>query len=338
MKIIELKPIKESTEGFQVLEKRIKELWRRELYLPIMAELSKTPKKRLENSKGEYKAIIDALHTGRITFYRGTFSGRFNASITRELRGLGATWDRRQGTFKVPLQSLPPEIRAGVAASEVQFQKKLEKIDKKLGGVLPEEIAAKLKADDLFDRTIWKTETEFQKSVKGITVAPQLTPERRRRIADEWQNNMQLYIQEWTETEIKKLRREMKETVFAGNRYESAVKAIQSSYGVSASKAKFLARQETNLLMTKFKQARYTDSGVDLYRWRCVAGSANHPVRPSHKACDGKIFTWTKKREVDLHGAEKSGGQIKPGQNNDCNAGQDYNCRCFAVPIVQFRE
>jgi len=155
-----------------------------------------------------------------------------------------------------------------------------------------------------------------------------LTAQERAKIAGDWANNMDLYIQKFTEEQIKKLRKDIQQQVFKGNRRETMVKKIQDSYKVTANKAKFLARQETSLLMAKFKESRYTSAGVTHYKWRCVAGSKLHPVRPSHKRLDGKTFTWQDPpitTEAD-----------EPVRRN--NPGQDYNCRCTAIPIVRFNK
>ncbi len=332
-RFVELKPIKESTEDYEALEKRIKELFKRLVYFPILAALDPPEKVTLSNAK-DGNALLDALRAGRITFNRGTFSGRFNAGSSKELKRLGAKWDRKTGTFKLSQSSLPYEMRSEIAASDKRFQDKIAGIDRQLAQILPEKIAGHFKGADLFDRTIYKTESEFQRSVANLVLAPKLTPEARKRIADEWEFNLKLYIKDFEKEEIERLRREMKKSVFTGNRYESAVTAIQKSYEVSANKAKFLARQETSLLMTKLKETRYQDAGVDMYRWGIVTGSKDHPVRPTHKALDGKYFRWDDPREVDKHGIFKPNGARKPG--NNLNPGQDYNCRCFARPIVRF--
>lgn len=329
-KVIELRPIKETTEDYEAIEKRLKELFRKMIYEPLVREFG-VSKKSLTNAK-DGDALSEALQAGRVTFSRGTFSGRFNAAISKQLRALGASWDRKTGTFKAQLASLPFEIRSAIAASEFKFQEKIAAIDRKLAQILPEEIADRFKGSDLFDRTLWKTDNDFRSSVRGITIAPQLTPERRKKIADEWENNLKLYIKDFTGKEIKELRANMKKTVFTGNRYESAIKTIQTSYGVSANKAKFLARQETSLLMTKFKESRYQDAGVNEYKWVAVAGTKLHPVRPSHKALaeqskKGKIFRWDQPPNTAEPG--------EPARYN--NPGQDFNCRCTAVPIVRFK-
>jgi SPP1 gp7 family putative phage head morphogenesis protein len=322
-KIIELPPIKESSEDFDKMEAALKEHFKKEIYLPLL-KILKYPKKLL-NAKN---ALADALRSGRITYYRGQFSGRFNSEISKELKSYGANWDRKTRTFRLSQSSLPNELRALIAASDRMFRAKIADIDKTLSQILPEEIADKFKSAEFFDSALWKVDKEFKENVKGITITPTLTKAERKKIADDWQNNMNLYIKDWTQKNIKQLRKEMKEIVFTGNRFESAVKTIQKSYGVSARKAKFLARQETNLLMTKFKETRYEESGIFEYKWGCVAGSPNHPVRPWHKALEGKIFRFDTPPVTTKPG--------EPQRRN--NPGQDFNCRCFARPIVRVKK
>lgn len=328
-KIIELKAIKETTEDYETVEKRIKELLKREIYIPLLREL-KIPNKTLKNAREEEDALIDAIHRGQITFSKGVFSGRFSAQVSKELKRLGAQWDRKTGTFRILQSSLSLNIRIAVSTSEFRFKEKLSEIDRKLAQIVPEELAGKLKVADAFDRTLWKVEKDFQSSVKNITVAPQLTDKERARVAAEWQDNMHLWIKDFAEKEIIELRKSMQESVFTGNRYGSMVKTIQESYGVSANKAKFLARQETSLLMAKYKQVRYQESGIDEYHWYHVAGSPNHPVRPIHKALGDALVSGKKKvyRFSDPPIVDKDGQRKNPGQ--------DYNCRCTARPIIRF--
>lgn len=322
-RIVELKPIKETASDFDELEKRIKELFKREIYFPLLAELQE-PKDLIENSSD---VLVKAIRSGRLTFSRGEFFGRSNAATSKELRSLGAVWDRKHSTWRILLSSLPPEVADAIRASESVFQTKLGRIDAKLAKILPEEISGKLKASDLFDRALWRTEKAFEASVKGIALAPEISRGQRKRIADEWQKNMQLWIQDFTKTEILELRSNIKKATFKGVRYGAAIRAIQDSYGVSSSKAKFLARQETSLLMAKYKQTRYKDAGVTAYIWGCVSGSKLHPVRPAHKKLEGKRFSW------DTPPITSEPGQAVRRNN----PGQDYNCRCFARPIVRFR-
>lgn len=315
-----LTPIRESPEDFEAIKKRLIEHFKKEIYLPLIKEL-KAPQDTLKNSLED---LAGAIVAGRLRFHRGHFRGRFNSSLSKELKSLGAQWDRTQGSWKIPRSNLPPEIIAAIDAGETRFERVTKRIDQRLEEMLPAEIADRLKISDLFDKTLWKVEDQFKKSVKSISVAPQLTPDRARRISDEWSENMKLFIKDWTEKEIVSLRKEVKKSALTGSRYESLIGTIEKSYGVSTRKAQFLARQETSLMMTKYKETRYTEVGVNHYRWQCVSGTEAHPVRPMHRSLNGKIFTW-------------DNPPVTSEDNIRNNPGQDFNCRCVAVPLVRHK-
>ena len=313
----ELKPILERPNDYEAIERYIVELLRDQVYLPLIEELGE-PETTIKNS---IDGLLTEIARGNIVFSNGVFSGKFNSESSRELKKLGAKWSK--GEWRIPLSKLPLNVRAAISTSLHRFEETLKKVDKKLSKMLPADIADQFQAADLFDKALWKVEKSFQKTVKGITIAPSLTKEQSKKIAAEYNNNLKLPIQDWSQKEIKELRAKIKEHAFAGGRYEDVVKEIQKSYGVATRKAKFLARQETSLLMAKFKETRYTDVGINEYKWGCVVGSANHPVRPMHKALQGKTFSWDAPPVTNPEG----------GRNNP---GQDFNCRCFARPLVKF--
>lgn len=331
LKEIRLVPIKESTEDYAEVERQLKELFRREIYYPLLRELGESST-FIKNAR-DRRALIRALETARVTFSRGEFSGRFSAEVSKELIALGAKFFKRKGVFKLSYVHLPPDVIHAVLSGNNDQKKKILDIDKTLYRIVPDEVAEKVNVQKAFKRTIDKVETKFQKSVRSITVAPVLSDAAKNKIAEEWQNNMKLWIKDFTEKEITELRVKVRAAAETGDRRESLLKVIQDSYGVSARKAKFLARQETSLLMTKFKETRYLEAGVKEYRWGCVAGSKLHPVRPAHRALGdasikGAIFRWDDPPITSEPG--------EPVRRN--NPGQDYNCRCFAIPVVRFRK
>lgn len=328
-----IQPSKDRSDELDEIERVIRRAFRDQIYLPLVEELDESPRKVLKNSN-EY--LLEAIRTGRISFYRGVFSGRWSAKISKELRALGAQWDRKTGTFKLPQSSLPLDVKMAISSSVSRFEQKVAALDQKLSQILPVKIADEIKVGKYFDTTLFKTEKSFRKSVEKITVAPQLTKEQREKIVESWQENLRLKIKGWTQEEILNLRKDIKKSLFAGNRREAMVGAIQKSYGVGISKAKFLARQETNLLIAQFKEVRYRDAGSRVYKWHCVAGSPRHPVRPTHKILDNKFFRWDDPRECDIRGNFISGGVRKPESNK--NPKQDYNCRCSALPVFDFKK
>jgi SPP1 gp7 family putative phage head morphogenesis protein len=320
----DLTPIITDDRDAEEIERKIRALLRMEIYLPIIRELG-INSSTLQNSLAD---LHRAISNGQIRYERGHFKGTFNATLSRELRQLGAWWDRTHGSWKLPPSKLTPDIRSAIAASVERFKKTCERINKRLSDLDLEAVTEKLRIDKIFDRTIYKVNKSFEKSIKGISVAPVFTPEQRVKIRDEYTTNMKLYIKEWAEKEIVDLRHKVEKNVMAGTRYEGLIKTIQKSYAVGQSKAKFLARQETNLLTTKLRETRYMDAGVKQYRWVAVAGSPLHPVRPAHQALadrskKGELFSWDDPPIVDDKGSRK-------------HPGQDYNCRCIAVPVVRF--
>ncbi len=323
-KTIELRPIAVNLAEYDRMERRIKRAFRKLVYEPIMSDLDR--RGRLENAKSEESALLAAIKAGQVTYRDGAFTGQFNAAVCRELRNLGAKASSKGEVWNGA--KLTPELHTAIRASAAVFDERIKAIDARLAKILPEEIAESVNLADLFDSTLWKVDRELKQTLKGLTVAPVLTKDRAKRIADEWQENMGLWIKDFTEAEILKLRKEVQASAFKGNRFEALTRSIQRSYGVSANKARFLARQETSLLVTKFKETRYTEAGINEYKWRCVAGTKLHPVRPSHKILDGKVFKW---QDPPITTAPN-----EPTRRN--NPGQDYNCRCAAIPIVNFRE
>lgn len=323
MKVIELPPIKESSEDFEQLEAALTELFKKNIYYPLLKSL-KTPQKVL-NSKS---TLLDAIRSGRITYNKGQFSGRFNASISKELKQAGARWDRRTGTFRLPKSSLPIDLRNAISVSQGAFLAKIADLDKKLTQIFPAAFAESFNSAKFFDTALFKVDKDFRANVEKITVAPKLTRAQSKKITQEWQENFERYIKDFTQKEIKQLRRDIRKSVMQGDRYGSLVGTIQKSYGVSRNKAKFLARQETGLLMAKFKETRYTQIGSMEYKWGCVAGSPKHPVRTWHKSLEGKIFRWDDPPITT--------GPGEPIRKN--NPGEDFNCRCFARPIIRIKD
>ena len=327
MKTIELKPIAERSSDWDEIERKIKKLFREEIYLPLLEALDISPRKLTNaESKSPVEALYDAIRSGRITYYRGYFTGKLSAEITKELKRRGAQWDDNKQAFHLPQSNLPNIIKQAISDSETAFKMSFKKIEDRLNKILPEEIAKKLNISEIFDTALWKVEKKFADSIRSITIASKLTDEERKNISEQWATNMQYDIKKWMDEEVIKVRKQVQAYVFEGGRaqgMEGLFKIIGGSKRVSDNKAKFLARQETRLLMAKYKEARYTSAGITEYKWRCVLGAPNHPVRPMHKALDGTIQRWDNPPIVDKKGDRK-------------NPGEDYNCRCTASPIVKF--
>lgn len=325
----ELRPLRDNDKDYEAVEKQIRAILKEQIYLPLIRSAGGTSR-TLQNASDD---LLNALITGRVEFYRGTFKGRFGARVSKDLRALGATWDRTTRTFKIPQSSLPIDVRNAISASSSRFEQKLESIDRKLSQILPEEIADHVKISDHFDATLWKVEKEFNSTLKNISVPPQLSKTQISRISSEWQTNTKLSIKDWTQKEIVKLRKDIRESVYAGNRNDSLIEIINKSHDRGINKAKFIARQETRLLLTKFKQTRYEEAGVDWYKWMI----SNHPIQPA----GGKYRKGMVRHDHGRLANRKFRWDDPPITNSETgarnNPGQDFNCRCTATPIVTFK-
>lgn len=325
----ELPPIRIYPDEYRAVEQIIVQMLQREIYLPLL-KLLKAPK-RILNAPRDLETLLEAIQSGRISHAMGSFTGRFSGTISRQLKALGASWDPRAKAWRITLRKLPLDVRAAISVSEARFNETLRKIDERLAEQLPKNIADLVKIQRHFDKTVWKVTGDVDKTLKGIATPPKLTPEGANRIASDYTQNLDLYIRKFSDKQIVELRKKVQQKAFQGYRYEGLVKMIQQNYGVTQTKAKFLARQETNLLMTKVKEIRYTEASVHEYKWVCVhmphdkSPNQHTPgnVRYFHGQLNGSIFRW------DTPPVTNSKGQRN-------NPGQDFNCRCVARPVVKF--
>ena len=117
MREIQLKPIRETPEWFDALEEMIAEIFRKEIYLPLVKELGLPSKDLVENALEDLAA---AIQKGRLTYENGRFTGKFNSTLSRELRELGAKWDGKG--YKLPPRKIPATLSSAIEAGNARFQ------------------------------------------------------------------------------------------------------------------------------------------------------------------------------------------------------------------------
>lgn len=316
-----IKPVRTKESDYDKIEARLRKHFKEKIYQPLMDIISKGSGKNIK-LKNSLSPLEDAIATGRLIYHRGYFKGRTSARVTSELRDLGATWERSKKAWRLPINKAPNFIKQAVAVSEKRLEETVKSLDQKIAQILPEEISDSVSFSDLIDTSIHDMDRDLKKSLKDISIVPEFTKEQLERISTDYTQNMQKWIRDWTAEEIVKLREAVQKQTLTGVRYDSLAKTIEASYGVSKSKAKFLARQETHLYMVAIKKERYLDAGVSKYKWQTVVGSSKHPVRPMHKRLDGKIFDWNNPPITDEKG-------------NRNHPGQDYNC-IVGDTVVEF--
>lgn len=84
---------------------------------------------------------------------------------------------------------------------------------------------------------------------------------------------------------------------------------------VTDSRCDLIARDQVAKLNGQFTRERQQDIGVDSYTWRTVG---DERVRDTHQEVDGQTFSWDQ----------------PPGETDFNHPGEDYQCRCFAEPVL----
>lgn len=95
-------------------------------------------------------------------------------------------------------------------------------------------------------------------------------------------------------------------------------KQILARLEVSKAKANLLARDQVLKLNGQINQERQTRNGITQYRW---VTSRDGRVRPAHAELDNSIQSWDDPPIVSVDGRR-------------AHPGQDYQCRCVSVPII----
>jgi SPP1 gp7 family putative phage head morphogenesis protein len=116
--------------------------------------------------------------------------------------------------------------------------------------------------------------------------------------------------------------------VRAGNRASNIVPQLQDAFGVTKSRAKLIARDQSAKLNGDLTMRRQTASGFEYFQW---LSSKDERVRETHRHLQNQkteygigIYRWD---EPPRRGGSGSGA------NQRIIPGSDYQCRCTARPI-----
>lgn len=104
------------------------------------------------------------------------------------------------------------------------------------------------------------------------------------------------------------------------------INAINTKY--TKNKSKFIARNETGNLNGAIQRTQIEGSGFRYYKWMCMLDGV---TRDTHRSMNGLVCKWEDDTVYSDDGGntwKKRTGSMFIGQ-----PGQDYNCRCTAIPF-----
>lgn len=326
-----LKPLILKEKYYIHIEEEIQRILDVLIYKRLLRELAT----RMAEFTNSSNALLEAIRMGFVWYEDGYFRGKFSAVISREIMRTGAVFDGRAHAWKIAPDLVPSDIKFTQATADARFRAMRDKLISMLDSIDVANVTLASQMEKSYFRTLGEMESDLQRTMptepikpsdapatarSRIAIEAKLTDAQKNLIAQQWSDNAELYIKGWTQNNILKLRSELVQPhVLAGGRAQAMVKTIQDNYGVSQRKAKFLARQETALLMSSFQESRYADMGVQEYKW---SDSHDKRVRHDHHELNGKIFRFD----------QPPISNKKTGARN--NPGQDFNCRCIAIPVI----
>ena len=311
-----LKPIHDRKIYSEGVEDELLKVLYDSIFKPVLDILGVRTKARVNNLAD----LRDALRSGRIFWQDGFFYGQFNATVAKALRDVGATFNGTKKAYKLDMGKIPMDLKTDIIIGKGMNRDKTERILK----ALRESQGMKLVVGTGMEETIKDLDGQFIKTLKvlpeNIQIPMQLTDRQKANILSDYTNNINLYINDWKQEAIERLREKTQKNAALGYRADRLANIVKSEFGVSKNKAKFLARQETGLFVSKYREERYTNAGIKEYIWSC---SLDERVRPDHKALHHTKWSWDSPPIVDRSSGRRG------------NPGEDFGCRCLALPVVK---
>ena len=262
-------------------------------------------------------ALERAIKAGTVSYADGYFLGSFNAQIGKELRTMGATFDSRRKGYK--LASLPVEIKTLIVTARAEVKSRAEALQSKLVEI--EQKALQVDLGHYVRNVFGDLDKQFVRTVKpNLEIPMEITAGMADKIEEDYTTNVNLYINGWKQEQVERLRDAVQKNAEQGFRADKMKDILESEYGISKNRAKFIARQETALMVSKYRETRYQEAGLNEYIW---STSHDERVRKDHRDLNGRKFSWDSPPVVDKATGRRG------------NPGEDFGCRCLAVPVMR---
>lgn len=354
------KPILEKEHYYKPFFKLINGIFDDIIFKPIL-EVLKPVQKYYFNSEN---VIIEAIRSGQIQYINGKFYGKFNAKISKELVKLGAKYNKLTKTYDIEKSLLPLYVRDSIAYMSVFYADMAKKLNYVIDNIEFNQLYPNLKKifeyeledvliEDLEDesektlksafkktgrekkKTVFeklKEKTKFKELEESIKIVPTIDKNLKKELVKNYIENVNYSVSKFTREETLKLRQLVQDNLFknGGLQIQSLVEALQKEFGIKKRRAEFIARQDTSLLIAEYRKAKYKQLGITEYIWKVArtyeaTKDRPHGVRPDHWELKNKRYSFDNPPAVNKKGEHK-------------NPGEDFNCRCVPLPIIEYKD
>jgi SPP1 gp7 family putative phage head morphogenesis protein len=290
--------------------------------------LDATKETRLDNAVP--KTILELIKAGLVWYDGAYFRGKRSAAISKQLRDMGAVFSQAEHAWRFPENRMSPALREAITARRMQAQS----LSKQFSDIVTRlQKQMQLTAPNLnFDVEAAKTDRALQKEMQrkvpaSVSIVPVLNDEQKAHMATDYSENVALSIVGFVDSEVERFRKQVLPQIQKGMDRRDLADYIEDRLGVSKDRAKFIARQETALFSSKLREVQYRKAGIEKYKWRAIGGrSGDGRTRDEHMKASGKEFYWDHSKNLN------------PVLNSDrvpVHPGEDFGCRCQAIPIVE---
>lgn len=309
-------PILDKDIYHRLIYTEIKALLNRLIFDPLFAIIHD---KSFENAPSS--ALITALKNGNIAYGDGYFTGKFNAALGLELRKLGASFNKLRKAYYLPQEQIPTNIKIAIASGNSMLKAKVAAINKRLDYLNTTGRIETINFSAQFAGILVDMDKQFKNTMPvDIGIPMTLTPFMKSAIEKEYTDNLNKYIKDMTVESTQRLREKVFQNVSQGYRASNLGPVVEAERGMSMRHALFIAKQETSLLVSTYRDSRYKEAAVDEWIW---SSSHDERVRPLHRKLNGQKFSFNNLPIID----ERTGERGTPGQA--------YGCRCTMIPLLK---
>lgn len=310
MKHIYLKPINLRKKEIKKIYDSIKLFLKESLYNNITEIYKEHYKKSVYNTK---QSILQLFKNEKLIVKNNVIYGDFNSYISKELRDLGLTYDKNKKGF---VGIIPNDILKICEELKIKNKRFIYDLDDYLNTYL-QNLESSIDTINIdYSPMIEDYKEQLINSFERFNIKSSfLTTD----INNNYINNSKLFIKNMLFEETTKMRNELRELVEQGASNKSISQYLQDNYKMTQKRSLFIARQESSLLLSEYSKQQYLNNGIKKYIW---STSNDERVRKLHRELNNTI------QEFDNPPIDDTNGKRH-------NPGENFNCRCVAIPILE---
>lgn len=329
--MIKIKDIKNKKIYENIIFKQLFSYLDEGIFKPLFEIMNYNPAK----AQNDYNPITEALKSGSVIYTDEGFKAKYKFTNTqaKEFERWGAKYNKWTKTYQIPYNNIPNNVLVALSENQIKQQAQITAVQnfiKELDANLPYMIDTML-FDTQVETILDDAGNTLKQNTKKLNViVPELNKSQKQAIARDYTNNMRFWIKEWaSEHLIPEMRQRVQEAVLAGYRADYVQKMLEKEFGIAKRKAKFLARNETAIMLAEYRKTEYQKIGINHFIWSTTMDGRE---RELHKELNGKVFRFDNPPVIEQI---KVGDHYipKPGGRRGL-PGEIYNCRCHIIPYI----